>query len=127
MVVAANPLTKLDARRRQLGMTIDVVAKRSGVSRATVERVLSGRYGSASFDTVQQIASALGATVEIANQVDPYVMLEQQAILKAEELMRIVQGTSALEGQGVSEATYVFMLKQAVHRLLAGPKRRLWT
>ena len=73
-----------------------------------------------------QIASAVGATLEITG-INPDEMIEQQAKLKAEELMRIVQGTSALESQGVSESTYRSMLKQTLYRLLAGPRRRLWT
>jgi len=108
-------------------MTHAVVAQRSGVSRSTVERVLSGHYGSASFDTVQAIAEAVGATVSIEDAVNTDDMLESQAKLKAEAILNLVQGTSALEGQGLTQAAAQSMIRQAVHRLLAGSKRTLWT
>lgn len=119
-------LSSLEARRKSLGMTYDVVAKRSGASRSTVERVLSGKYGAASFETVEAIAAALGASIAIEETVNCDDMLEHQAQSKAAEIVRMVQGTSALEGQAVDEATYRSMIRQTVHRLLAGSRRTLW-
>ena len=126
MTVHIPQLGKLDARRRKLGMTIDVVAKRSGISRSTVERVLSGQYGGASFDAVQAIADALGEFILIEHAIDADEMLEKQAEAKAKEMVSIVQGNAALEGQGVSEGTYRSMIRQIVHRLLAGSRRNIW-
>jgi transcriptional regulator with XRE-family HTH domain len=126
MSTRTHSLIKLEARRKELGMTVEFVARRSGVSRSTVERILSGSYGAASFDTVQAIAEVVGAVVVVQDAADPDDMLQRQAELKAAEIVRLVQGTSALEGQGVDEATYRSLLRQTVHRLLAGSRRALW-
>ena len=125
MVVAIHPLSTLEARRRELGMSIEVLAKRSGVSVATVKRVLHN-HGGSRFDAVQAIAHALGEKVAFEEAVDADTMLEQQARKKAEQLVGITQGTCALEGQGVSEQLGQSVVRQTVHRLLAGSRGKLW-
>jgi hypothetical protein len=52
---------------------------------------------------------------------------EQQAWKKARKLVGMVQGTSALEGQAVSEAAYQAMVERTYHELLAGSNHRLWS
>jgi len=38
----------------------------------------------------------------------------------------MVQGTSALESQAVDSETYRQMVRQTMHELMAGSRRRLW-
>ena len=52
---------------------------------------------------------------------------ERQARKKAEWLVGMVQGTSALEGQAVSDAEYQAMVESTYHELLAGSDHRLWS
>ncbi len=53
-------------------------------------------------------------------------VLEQQARKKAERLVGMVQGTSALEAQAVSSRHIGQMIKKTIQELLAGSRRRLW-
>ncbi len=116
----------LDERRRQLGMTYAVVAARSDVSTATVQRVLRGREHDASISTVLAIAGALGLGLNLRSESDVAALREQQARRKAEHLVGLVQGTSALEGQGLDAETRERMVQQTIHELLAGSKLNLW-
>ena len=52
-------LAALDDRRRELGMSMSVLARRSGVSLPTLQRVLRGRNGGM-LATLEAIARALG-------------------------------------------------------------------
>jgi hypothetical protein len=46
---------------------------------------------------------------------------------KAQQMARLVQGTSALESQAVDEKTYNRLVEKAFREILAGPKRKLWS
>jgi hypothetical protein len=58
---------------------------------------------------------------------EPQTFAEQQATIKIEAIARMVQGSSALESQAVDSDTYRQMVRQSVHELMAGPRRRLWS
>lgn len=117
-------IQRLKTRLKQLGMTYDVVAKRSHTSRATVERFFRGQ--SVGLEQAQRIAQALGVALQFTPLVDVQVMREQQGEKKARQLVAQVQGTSALEQQAVPENEIEAMIRQTKHQLLAGSKRRLW-
>ncbi len=117
---------RLNGRRRKLGMSHAALASRSGVSVPTVKRILSGRAGEASLANVAAVAQALGVSVEFAER-DIESMREEQAARKAAQIARMVQGTSALECQGVDAKTYRRLVKQSERELLTGSKRRLWS
>lgn len=117
---------RLKSRRESLGMSYAVVAARSGVSEPTVKRILGGLVAEASFGNVVAIASALGASFGI-EETDPEELCRQQARRKAEQVARLVQGTSALESQAVDEAAYNRLVERSFHQLMAGSKRRLWS
>ena len=116
----------LDQRRRELGMTYAILAKRSRVSVATVCRILSGSDPGASFANVQAVAEALGMAVSLTSASDPTEYRLQQAQQKARRLVGLVQGTSALEGQAVDAEAIEDMQNQTIHELLAGSPRKLW-
>jgi len=107
-------------------MSYSVLAARSGVSEPTVKRILGGRHAEASFANVAAVASALGASLDIA-QADPDELCRQQARRKAERIARLVQGTSALESQAVDADSYRRLVERSYHQLLAGSRRRLWS
>src|SRR5438067_10434482 len=100
---------KLNARRRKLGMSCAALAKRSGVSLATVQRVLSGKHAEASFANVLAIAKALSMSVAIEPIASATEVRQRQARYKAERLVGMVQATSALEAQAVSADAIVEM------------------
>ena len=117
---------KLESRRRELGLSQSALAERSGVSLPTVQRILSGHSSAASFENVVGIAQAMGMQMDVVPIFPAHEILEQQARKKAERLVGMVQGTSALETQAVSSWHIEQMINKTVHELLAGSRRRLW-
>ncbi len=135
MSTMTEAFRELDARRRKLGMPYRRLAQLSGVSQPAIQRLLSGRIASPSITSVTAVACALGVNnlriledgsfrFEPGQTVEQ--MREQQARRKAGSLVRMVQGTSALEGQAVSGPEYEELLESAFHKLLAGSRRKLW-
>lgn len=117
---------KLETRRRELGLSQSVLAERSGVSLPTVQRILGGQSPAASFETTAAIAQAMGMQLDAVPILPAEEILEEQARKKAERLVGLVQGTSALEAQAVSARQIGQMTKKTVQELLAGSRRRLW-
>jgi transcriptional regulator with XRE-family HTH domain len=119
-------LQSLASRRRALGMSYASLAKRSGVSMATVVRILSGASPAAAYSNVEAIATALGMTLNAKPTISAKALLKQRADRKAATLVSLVQGTSGLEGQAVGKPALNRMKKKTRRELLAGSKRRLW-
>ena len=117
-------LAGLNERRRQLGMSEIVVAQRADLSLSTVQRMFNGT-GTPSSAALVAVASALGAKLALKGK-SILRMQHEQASAKAEKLVRLVQGSSALEGQAVDKATRRQMVRRTEVELLAGPRRRLW-
>jgi transcriptional regulator with XRE-family HTH domain len=120
-------LKSLDERRRELGLSYELLSKRCGVSRPTLQRILSGRHDAASFANIVAIAESLGLALRFDSRVDIPDLKREQAERKAKKLVALVQGTSALEGQAVDQKQVKSMVEQTTHELLAGSKRRLWS
>ncbi len=120
-------LKALDTRRKKLGMSLAVLAKRSGIPLTTVQRILSGRERRPSLPSVLAIAEVLGAPWEVDVNAGIDEIRERQARQKAERLVGLVQGTSGLEGQAVDQETLRQMVARTVHELLAGSRLRLWS
>jgi transcriptional regulator with XRE-family HTH domain len=121
----------LEQRRVELGIEFPALASRSGLSVPSLKRLLSGR-ANPTVKSLGAVASVLGVEVRIADSIEvvptlsPGEVRQQAATEKAERLVRLVQGTSALESQAVEPSVVRDMVAQTVHELLAGPKRRLW-
>jgi transcriptional regulator with XRE-family HTH domain len=120
-------LRELDKRRRALGLSYELLSKRCGVSRPTVQRILSGRHPAASFSNVMAIAESLGLGLRFHSRVEPARLRREQAERKARKLVALVQGTSGLEGQAVDRQAVESMVEQTTHELLVGSKRHLWS
>ena len=116
----------LDKRRRELEMPISALAVRSGVSESTVKRVLNGGLDKATFGTVKSVAKALGVTVQFSATMKPDTYQELQASQKASQIVRMVQGTSALEAQAIPDTVVDRMVRRTAAELLTGSARRLW-
>jgi transcriptional regulator with XRE-family HTH domain len=123
---------KLDKRRAKLGMSKTAVAARAHVSLPTVNRILAGKETRPTVPNLQAIAKALGVvirlgeTIEIEEPQSAEEFRRQQAHRKATELVRMVQGTMALEAQGVDETLLNQMVEQTKYELLSS-RRRLWS
>jgi predicted transcriptional regulator len=126
----------LDSRRRELGIPYSALSELSGVSQPVVQRLLCGKLRSPRLQSVVAVARALGmsamqflesGSIRFVPSMSARALREQQARMKAERLVGMVQGTSALEGQAVDGTAYEAMLEQAYHELLAGSNHRLWS
>lgn len=116
----------LEQRRQRLGVTLPVLAERSGVSLPTVSRILTGGRQNANLATMLAMARVLGVRLNFEVEFDIDDMLERQARRKAERLVGMVHGSAALEGQGLDKDTRERMVRRTVHELRAGSRRKLW-
>jgi transcriptional regulator with XRE-family HTH domain len=117
---------RLNERREDLGMTCAVLAERTGLSLRTVQRVLSGDEKDPGFATVTAIAKALGVSLCFAEEQDINTLRLRQAERKAERLVSLVRGTSALEAQPVHKEMAKTLRDRTVKELLSGSSRKLW-
>lgn len=125
-------LKHLERRRASLVMSKAAVAKRAGVSRPTVNRILSGSERRPGIEHVQRIAAALGVEVRLGPQSSVHELWNafdfrmRRAHEKARTLLRMVQGTMALEAQAVDSETINQLVEETACKLIAGSSRRLW-
>ena len=126
MVATTCIYTDLAKRREALGMPINELSRRAGVSVSTVNRFLSGR-NSPRVDHALRISECLGVPgLCIERAVDIDHMRRRQALAKARKLVGLVQGTSALEGQAVDKSQLRHMVQITINKLLSGPRSELW-
>ena len=115
-----------------LAMEYPALAGRSGVSVAALKRIVSGEQQNPSIGTLRAIAEALGVEirighgVEVVEQSSAAQFKESAARRKAEMIVRLVQGTSALEAQAVGPEARRDMVTKTVHELMTSSPRRLW-
>lgn len=127
MTSTAYICNRLNNRRRYLDMPLKELSRRAKVSPSTVQRVLSGEPGAA-IESVVAIGDAMGIpALDFSQARGVGRMRTEQAIKKARRLVGLAQGTMALEAQAVDEATRKHVERTMVHRLLVGPRAKLWT
>lgn len=125
-------LAKLELRRRSLGIAKSVLAKNTGASLKTLDRLLLGRDRNPRLATLHAIASALGVTVSVGaeSQINEAVtadeMRRRRAFEKAQRLTAGVQASMGLEAQAINAAERASLVERTMHKLLAGSGRRLW-
>ncbi len=125
MTQTISILSELSRRRRALGIPYEELGQRCGVSISTLKRVLSGEV-TASFSTVAAIADTLGVHLGATHTEDIAAMRDRQAHAKAQRIVALVQGTSALEGQAVNSTDVELMEQRTAAELLSGSPRKLW-
>jgi len=92
-------INKIITRKEQLNITIENLAKLSGVSVRTINRLLKNE--DVKLSTVEHVTNFLGLDFAGNEQVSLNVLNKQRAHEKALFLTSIVQGTSVLEMQGL--------------------------
>lgn len=92
-------LKNLDDRRRELGLSYELLSKRSGVSRPTVQRILSGHHAAASFANIVAIARSLGLGIRFDSTVNAHDLEREQAE-RGEEARRLGPGNVRARGPG---------------------------
>jgi len=94
-------ITQIIARKEQLHITVENLAKLSGVGIRTINRLLKNE--DVKLSTVERVTNFLGLDFAGNEQVSLSTLRRHRAHEKALFLASIVQGTSALEMQGLEE------------------------
>ncbi|QDV44556.1 helix-turn-helix protein [Stieleria neptunia] len=117
-------VARIQERKRELDISVSDLARRSGVSRATVIRILGGEDHEFSFANVQAILLALGISLDLT-EIPAAKFRDHIATAKAKRLIALTQGNVALESQAVSRASAQSHLEEAKARI-ASSSRKLW-
>lgn len=117
----------LERRRKELGMSRTALARRSGVSLPSVNRMLNDGIDRATLSNVRAVTAALGMELTVVPTCSSFELQQQQARAKAKKIVELVQGTSALETQAVDGQAVQEMTTKTVYELMSGSKRRLWS
>ncbi len=113
------------ARKQQLGITVENLAKLSGVGVRTVNRLLKNE--DVKLSTVEAVTTVLGLDFAGNEQVSLEALQKQRAKEKAFYLVSIVQGISALEKQGLEEEGIKEIVSMYENEFLHGSyKETLW-
>ena len=116
--------TLLQNRINELEMSISDLARRSGVSRATVIRILGGKDEHYSVSNLQAVLSALGMKMDLS-AIPAKGFKDSVATQMAKRLIALTQGNVALESQAVSAASAQEHL-EATKARIASSSRKLW-
>ena len=117
----------LDKRSKQLGISQSRLAELVGVSLSTIQRFFAGHAANISFETVRKIAEILGVRLDIYEEKPARQLLQEKAHEKAHRLTTIVQGTSALEAQGLTASSSAAVEQKLYYDLLSGSKSKIWS
>jgi transcriptional regulator with XRE-family HTH domain len=118
-------IKQIIARKEQLNITIDNLAKLSGLGVRTVNRVLANE--DVKLSTIESITNFLGLDFA-GNEIVPLDELKKQrAKEKAIFMASLVQGTSALEMQGLDRNNINTIISMYEKEFLNGEyKNTLW-
>ncbi|MGD9970941.1 MAG: helix-turn-helix domain-containing protein [Sulfuricurvum sp.] len=112
-------------RKEQLGITVENLAKLSGVGVRTINRLLKNE--DVKLSTIEQVTNFLGLDFAGNEQVPLSVLKQQRAHEKALFLASIVQGTSALEMQGLEDESLNAIITSYEQEFLNGSyQNTLW-
>jgi transcriptional regulator with XRE-family HTH domain len=124
---------RLEQRRRELRMSKRELSTRAHIPIATLNRILSGQEKRLAFEKVCALVAALrlvihvGPTTTLDELESSFELRQKQAKQKAEQVVRMVQGTMGLEAQAVDSDDLKAMVEQTTCELLAGSPRKLWS
>lgn len=119
-------IARLNRQKKQLGITNGYLAQKTGLSIPTVQRILANKDHSVELAGLLSIADILGIDITASVSRSAQDMLKEKANNKAEKLLQLVRGNSALEGNEIDLGTYQDLLQRTVDDLLKGSKRALW-
>lgn len=125
MTTAQNILADLDERRRDLGMSVPVLARRTGLALSTLYRALRGQQN-AGLDTVTAVAAALGVRVSLTHPRQKTAMRREQAQHKARVLVGTALGSASIEHPVGTEAVVRQIARAVEEDLLASSNLALW-
>ncbi len=118
-------INKIIERKEQLNITIENLAKLSNVSVRTVNRVLKNE--DVKLSTIEEITNLLGLDFAGNEQISLRELKENRAHQKALYMASLVQGTSALELQGLDDKSLNNIISMYEKEFLSGNyQNTLW-
>lgn len=117
----------LNRRRENLGISQARLAKMVGVSLPTMQRFFSGQARDVRFETIAKVAEVLGMSMGLQETMSESALTLRQAKERAKKLAQLVQGTSSLEKQGLSDESLESIENQFMLDLLKMPNSHLWS
>ena len=118
-------IEQIVARKEHLNITIENLAKLSGVGIRTVNRLLKNE--DVKLSTVEAVTNVLGLDFAGNEQISLKELQKRRAKEKALYLASIVQGTSALEMQGLEKDSINKIVAMYENEFLYGDyKNTLW-
>ena len=118
-------ITKIEIRRKELGISIENLAKLSHSGVRTVNRLLAGE--DVKLSTVEKITTVLGLDFAGNETVAIKELEKRRAKEKALFMASLVQSTSALEKQGLEQNSLDRIISRFEKEFLSGSYRnRLW-
>ncbi len=118
-------INKIEIRKKELGISIENLAILSHSGVRTVNRLLAGE--DVKLSTVEKITNILGLDFAGNETVALRELEKKRANQKALFMASLVQGTSALEMQGLEKNTLDKMIRRFEKEFLTGSYRdRLW-
>ena len=118
-------IQKIIARKEQLGITIENLAKLSGIGIRTLNRVLANE--DVKLSTIEKITNFLGLDFAGNEMVSIEELRKRRAKEKAIFMASLVQGTSALEMQGLDSDSVNSIISMYEKAFLEGEyKKTLW-
>ena len=104
----------------------DNISKISGVSIATVKRTFSGKK--TTLESIEKIANSLGYSFEVTikQNLTPKMMYEEQIKRKADNIVKKILKTSALEDQSPDNETVKIIIANAIKAIKQIPKSEIW-
>lgn len=117
-------LKRVHKRKKQIGLTIDNIAKLSHLGSRTVTRFLAGE--DVKMSTVERVTHLLGLDYAGNEALSVGELEQNRAKEKALYMVSLVQDTSSLEEQGLDNEQLNLLVEQAKDSLLHQHQKSLW-
>lgn len=118
-------INRIIERKKQLNITVENLAKLSGVSVRTVNRVFKNE--DVKLSTIEELTNLLGLDFAGNEQISLEELEERRAYDKAVYMASLVQGTSSLEKQGLEDEQLKSIISMYEKEFLKGTYRKaLW-
>lgn len=118
-------LERVKSRKKQIGLTLDNIAKLSRLGNRTVARFFAGE--DVKLSTLERITTIMGLDFAGNETVDMETLKEQRAEEKALYIVSLVQDTSSLEMQGLESEAIHLLIENTKEQFLTGAyQKNLW-
>jgi len=118
-------IRKTHQRREEVGITLENLAKLSGLGIRTLNRLFAGE--DVKFSTIEKVTNFLGLDFSGNEVMNLEELKNHRAYQKALLMVSLVQSTSSLEKQGLDKPVLADMIEECKLEFLDGKyKKQLW-